>query len=221
MKTSAFLFTASVALALSAFAFLYTQKSIVGRSFISPPQTFAPDDPELQKTQASLRRLENIRLAGESTPLDRLLPSRGAGISAVGNRASLVGSVGPAGSATAFWSGSGTMLFPVHAQDEPGARGETGYVNSGYTNSIEGGPAAGNPPVTEKVNTASMTYISRGFRRAVVDGELVREGNRLPDGARVSSIRKDAVFLIRDEKRYGVRIPKPLSNPPLQARETR
>jgi hypothetical protein len=93
-------------------------------------------------------------------------------------------------------------------------------VNSGYVNSIEGGPAAGNASAAaEKINVASMTYISRGFRRAVVDGELVREGNRLPDGARVTSIRKGGVVLLRDEKRYGVRVPKALSGPPLQARE--
>ena len=100
-----------------------------------------------------------------------------------------------------------TALFPYHPQ-ELSAKGG-GFPGSGYSNSIEGEGAL--PVASEKSNVVSLTYVSRGFKRAVVDSELVAEGKTLRDGSYVSKIQKNSVSLTRDQTLYEVPIPGPMA----------
>jgi hypothetical protein len=293
MKTGTFLFAAIVALLGAALVFLGTGKSFVARPPSPQTQALPKENPELQKTEASLARLKKIRFAGVFLPEapDRLLPSREAGnapaaeawnengaLFPVPAQSASGGGSAPANSARG-WPGVGNAAGNAYANsargrpalgnaagnayaNSAGSRPATGnaagnaYANSArsrpapgnaagnaYANSARGWPGAGNaagnayansagsgPAVVnpagnadanstagaesaaavETVNAVSLTYVSRGFRRAVVDGELVREGHRLPDGARVDQIARDSVVLMRDGKRIGVSVPKAL-----------
>jgi hypothetical protein len=252
--SSAFFLAIAVVLVVSAAFFCARKPFVAGGS--PPARTNAPEESELQKTEASLKRIEGIRFAGGLSP-ERLLPLRAEAQSGA--------SAGP---------GDDLRVFPSFPQDRPAdanhlaGRGSAGSAESpaagsGYRNPIEGraagsadrrsaaslpsrppgggGVPAGqgfagsaglakspaavsghgdstegsteSPPAVaeEKINAVSLTYVSPGFRRAVVDSELVREGGRLPDGAVVASIRKGSVVLTRDRKRYEVPVPGLLS----------
>jgi hypothetical protein len=96
-------------------------------------------------------------------------------------------------------------------------------AGNGYANPINSVPAsvpAVENAAAEIVNAVSLTYVSPGFRRAVVDGKLVREGSHLPDGAYVARITKDAVYLTRDGKRAAVSVPRALSGYSVPALKT-
>jgi hypothetical protein len=81
------------------------------------------------------------------------------------------------------------------------------------------GPGVDNAAADQRVHAVSLTYVSRDFRRAVVDGELVREGHRLPDGAYIARITRDSVILMRDGERFGVPVPRALSEHSASATE--
>jgi hypothetical protein len=250
MKASSALFIAiAVAIVLS-LALFCTRKPLVAG--VSPPaQAAAPGESELQKTEASLKRIEEIRFAGNLSP-ERLLPLR----------------VETAPNGVSTQLSDDARVFPSLAPGrdlagrELASPAESTVARSGYENSIAGqaagsadrgpvasargragrsvpaergvgladsvaSPVAGSgdedlaespeAAVTEeKINAVSLTYVSPGFRRAVVDSELVSEGKRLPDGAVVSQIRKGSVILTRDRKQYEVPVPGLLSQPPEQ-----
>ncbi|MDR2451479.1 MAG: hypothetical protein LBE85_06850 [Candidatus Accumulibacter sp.] len=227
MKASTFLFAAIVAVLGAALVFSWPGKSFVARAPSSRPQTFPKLDPELQKTEASLKRLENIRLTGVSLPeaLDRLLPLREAGNPPVGrladareeNGGALFPVLAPGASGGAYANNSiegGPLARSAQTNPARGAPAAGSATGGAYANnSIESGPSA-QDAVAENVNVVSLTYVSPGFRRAVVDGQLVREGSRLRDGTHVSSIRKNSVVLTRDGKRVGVPVPRSFSAHP-------
>jgi hypothetical protein len=272
MKASSALFIAiAVAIVLSV-ALFCTQKPLVAG--VSPPApTAAPGESELQKTEASLKRIEGIRFASSLSP-ERLLPQRAetaqSGVStnlsddihvfpsfpqdrpAGANRLAGRENANPAESAAAGSGYGNSIAGPVAgsayqrpAASAPGragggvpaasARGRAGLSapagqrgagSAGLAGSVESAVAgssyedlAESPEAAvaeEKINAVSLTYVSPGFRRAVVDSELVSEGKRLPDGAVVSSIRKGSVVLTRDRKRYEVPVPGLLPKPPEQ-----
>jgi hypothetical protein len=274
MKASSALFIAIAVAIVSSVALFCTRKPLVTR--VSPlAPAVVPGESELQKTEASLKRIEGIRFAS-SLSLDRLLPQRAetaqSGVStnlsddarvfpslAPGRDLAGRGLASPAASA-AGGSGYGNSIESRIAGSAYRVPAESSAARNGYGNSIESrvagsagrvpaasargragrsvpaeqrfagstaGAAAGNghedsvesPEAAveeERINAVSLTYVSPGFRRAVVDSELVSEGKRLPDGAVVSSIRKGSVVLTRDRKRYEVPVPGLLPKPPEQ-----
>ncbi|MDR1274925.1 MAG: hypothetical protein LBL72_00810 [Candidatus Accumulibacter sp.] len=202
MKASSALFIVIVAAVVSSLAFFWTRKPVVAR-VLPPPQASAPGGTELQKTEASLKKIDEIRFADGLTP-ERLLPQRAEAGQGQGDAAaerlddarvfpSLTQNQRIAGTTQNRGSGAGM-----------GSAGSA--ARSGYENSIDGKPAA---PSAEdkKTNVVSLTYVSPGFRRAVVDSELVREGKLLPDGAVVSRIRKGSVVLTRDWRSVEAPVP--------------
>lgn len=189
MKASSALFIVIVAAVVSSLAFFWTRKSVVAR-VPPPPQASAPGGTELQKTEASLKRIDEIRFADGLTP-ERLIPQIGE----------------TARGETAAQRLDDARVFPSFTQNRRVAGVGAGAAGrSGYENSIDGNPAV--PPVEEKKpNVVSLTYVSPGFRRAVVDNELVREGKLLPDGVVVTRIRKGSVVLTRDWRSVEAPVP--------------
>jgi hypothetical protein len=247
MKASSALFIAIAVVIVLSLVFFCTRKPFVAG--VSPPaSTVAPGESDLQKTEASLKRIEEIRFAGGLSP-ERLLPLRietaPSGVSTkLSDDAQVFPSLAPgrlAGASPAESAATrsgyensieGRAAGSAYQEPAASARGRAGIsipagqglagltgvaksaaAGSGDEDSAENPEAA---VAEEKINAVSLTYVSPGFRRAVVDSELVSEGKRLPDGAVVSSLRKGSVILTRDRKQYEVPVPGLLSQPPEQ-----
>jgi hypothetical protein len=69
-----------------------------------------------------------------------------------------------------------------------------------------------NPPVPDP--QLSFIFFSQDFRRAIIDGHFVREGDLLSDGARLVAIDNDSVVVRKGQKRHRIEIPALFPEPP-------
>ncbi|MDR3157775.1 MAG: general secretion pathway protein GspB [Zoogloeaceae bacterium] len=60
----------------------------------------------------------------------------------------------------------------------------------------------------------SFIFFSQDFRRAIIDGYFVREGDLLSDGARLVAIRDTSVVVRKGRKRQRIEIPAVFPQPP-------
>jgi hypothetical protein len=65
--------------------------------------------------------------------------------------------------------------------------------------------------------SVSFIFLAPDFRRAVIDGHLVREGERLPGGDRLVAIHDTSVIVHKDGRRRRIEIPAVFPEPPARA----
>jgi hypothetical protein len=149
-----------------------------------PPQEASPLSlaEELQKTEASLRRLEAMDI-----PSATLSPED---------------------------MSAAAKLFPTAPPVQPTAWAESGYSASLAATTLavtreppDANTAVAAPAEAQELSNVSFIYFSPDFRRAVVDDRLVREGEQLPDGARVAKIERDSVLFRKKRQRYRIKVP--------------
>jgi hypothetical protein len=208
VKNAAFLmYCLGIALPIVTVAFLLEQaprsERLAVKTSLSAPDNIAS---ELEKTQASLRRLKKsppflartrrIENAPEWFPLSE--PEISTAVAPAPIRA--VSAPIPA-VASAPILATASVPIPLAAQ------------SAALSGSPETFPSAWVDP------RLSFLFFSQDFRRAVIDGRLAREGDLLANGVLLVAIHDTSIVVRKDGKRHRIDIPAVFPKPPVRMRK--